>query len=165
MPAGTNPLDMKMVGNVPANAFMLPNARKLQMRLLNYYNGGVSTTLWAANPKIVEVDPNAVIAAAKAQISANDAASTASTAKGTADAATNQLALWKYPNTTYIDGGKIYTNSITANQISTVAIDTIALKARNGTFTAADGSKTVINGGLTEVYYPNGNIAIRLGVR
>ena len=85
-------------------------------------------------------------------------------AKNAADAANGQVVLWKYPNSTFIDGGKIYANSITANQISTAAIDTIALQARNGTFTAADGSKTVINGGLTQVFYPNGKVAVKLGV-
>lgn len=85
-------------------------------------------------------------------------------AKSAADSATSQLTLWKYPNTTYIDGGKIYANSITANQISTATINTIALQAHNGTFTAADGSKTVINGGLTQVYYPSGQLAVKLGV-
>lgn len=178
MPAGTNPLDMKMIGNVASNAFMLPNARKLQMRLLNYYNGGVTTTAWFANPKIVEVDPNVVIAASKAQILANGAASTASTAKGAADAANalagaaknqaaaaeNQMTLWKYPNTTYIDGGKIYANSITANQISADAIEAISVAARSYTTIGADGSKQVISGGKTEMFYPNGQLGIYIGV-
>lgn len=47
--------------------------------------------------------------------------------KSTWDGANTLVQGWKYPNTTYIDGGDIYTNSITANQIAT------------GTITAASG--------------------------
>lgn len=65
---------------------------------------------------------------------------------------------------TRIDGGTIVANSISADKISAAAIETISLNARNGTFTAADGSKTVINGGLTQVFYPNGKVAVKLGV-
>lgn len=186
MPAGTNPSDLKSVGTVTSNAIMLTNSRKLQMRLLNYYNGGTTTTAWFANPKIVEVDPNAVIAAAKAQIladsktqtftaqpappytagdlwkdgstirvctvtrasgsyvaadwilvgdvtSANTAANSnqlggqpASTIINNINAATDQLTLWKFPNTTEIDGGKIRTNTITANQIQVDSLSAIS---------------------------------------
>lgn len=65
---------------------------------------------------------------------------------------------------TRIDGGSIVANSISADKISADAIETISLNARNGTFTASDGSKTVINGGLTQIYYPNGKLAIKMGV-
>lgn len=228
MPAGTNPLDMKQVGSVTSNGFMLPNTRKLQMRVLNYYNSGTSSTAWFANPKVVEVDPNAVIAAAKAQIladsktqtftaqpvppytagdlwrngatirvctvtrasgsyvaadwtlvgdvtSANTAAnanqlggkasatvlSDITSAKSAADAAASkataadtQLTLWKYPNTTEIDGGKIRANTITANQIDASVFRSVG----------ADGSTSIISGGTISAYYPNGNIAFHIGV-
>lgn len=65
---------------------------------------------------------------------------------------------------TRIDGGTIVANSISADKISAAAIETISLSARNGTFTAADGSKTVINGGLTTVYDSAGKLRMRLGV-
>lgn len=64
-----------------------------------------------------------------------------------------------------ITADKLAANSVTADKLSASAIETISLSARNGTFTAPDGSKTVINGGLTEVYYPGNKIAIRIGVR
>lgn len=87
-----------------------------------------------------------------------------SNAKSAADTATSQLTLWKYPNTTEIDGGKIRTNTITANQIEVDSLS--ALSANLGTFTTvgSDGSKTVMTGGLTQVYYPKGQVAIKLGI-
>lgn len=47
-------------------------------------------------------------------------------AKNAADAANGQVVLWKYPNSTYIDGGKIYANSVTANQISVANLSAIS---------------------------------------
>ena len=60
-----------------------------------------------------------------------DAKTAADNAAALASAADNQLSLWKYPNTTQIDGGKIYTNSITANQIQ--VDDLSAISANLGT--------------------------------
>lgn len=57
--------------------------------------------------------------------------------------------------------------SIKLTHIDTASIGSLsALSANLGTFTttAADGSKTVISGAKTEVYYPNGKIALRMGV-
>jgi uncharacterized protein YjbI with pentapeptide repeats len=53
-----------------------------------------------------------------------------------ATAAQDTVVLWKYPGTTLIDGGNIYTNSITANQIAV------------GTITAASG--IIANAAITE---------------
>lgn len=69
MPAGTPASDMKNLGsNIGVNARMLPQTNYIQVRWLNYYNGGTTTTKWAANFKCVEVDPNAIIAGTTAQI-------------------------------------------------------------------------------------------------
>lgn len=57
---------------------------------------------------------------------ANTANNTANSANSSASAANSQLALWKYPNSTYIDGGKIYTNSITANQINVANLSSLS---------------------------------------
>lgn len=75
-------------------------------------------------------------------------------AKNAADAANGQVVLWKYPNTTYIDGGKIYANSITANQIDASVFRSVG----------ADGSSSYISGGTIRAYYPNGKIAFHIGV-
>ena len=61
MPAGTPASQMKFLGNnVGTNARMLPQTAFVQVRWLNFYNSGTSTTKWAANLKCVEVDPNAI---------------------------------------------------------------------------------------------------------
>lgn len=64
----------------------------------------------------------------------------------------------------FINAARIQAGTLSADKLSSAAIETISLNARNGTFTAADGSKTVINGGLTQVFYPNGKVAVKLGV-
>lgn len=78
-------------------------------------------------------------AQAKATAAENSAKTHATTVAGTAETNAKNYAdgqfgeakelttLWKYPGTTFIDGGDIYTNSVTANQIAT------------GTITAASG--------------------------
>lgn len=131
MPAGTDPLDMKKVGNVTANAFMLPNTRKLQMRVLNYYNGGTSTTAWFANPKIVEVDPNAVISASKAQILADSKTQTF-TAQPTTPYARGDI---------YRNGSSIYVCTTSRASGSYVAADWILVGDVTANNTAADANK------------------------
>lgn len=131
MPAGTDPLDMKQVGNVTSNAFMLPNTRKMQMRLLNYYNGGTSTTLWIANPKIVEVDPNAVIAASKAQILADSKTQTF-TAQPTTPYARGDI---------YRNGSSIYVCTSARTSGSYVASDWTLVGDVTANNTAADANK------------------------
>ena len=74
MPAGTDNNAMKQLGtNVTSNMRFLSNTRKLRIRWLNYYNSGTTKTVWVAHPRVTEVDPNAVLTAAKAKIDANTA--------------------------------------------------------------------------------------------
>jgi hypothetical protein len=69
MPAGTDNTAMKSLGtNVTNNMRFLSNTRKLRIRWLNYYNYGTSKTVWVAHPRVTEVDPNAVLTAAKAKV-------------------------------------------------------------------------------------------------
>ncbi|MBX0358915.1 phage tail spike protein [Halobacillus sp. Nhm2S1] len=48
------------------------------------------------------------------------------TSQDYADSAKGSTDLWKHPNSTYIDGGKIYADSVTANQISVSHLSAIA---------------------------------------
>ena len=134
MPAGTNPSDMKSVGTVTSNAIMLTNTRKLQMRLLNYYNGGTTTTAWFANPKIVEVDPNVVIAAAKAQILADSKTQTF-TAQPTTPYSTGDI---------YRNGASIYVCTTSRASGSYTTSDWTLVGDVTANNTSADTSK--VNG-------------------
>ena len=85
-----------------------------------------------------------------------------------AKAAADQLSLWKYPNTTQIDGGKIYTNSITANQIQ---VDNLsAISANLGTLITykdpanPNGARMVLEGSLIRVYDDNNIMRVRMGL-
>ncbi|WP_457795220.1 phage tail tip fiber protein, partial [Acinetobacter baumannii] len=62
-------------------------------------------------------------------------------------------------------GDRIAARTLKADHLSAEAIDAIAVQARNVTITAPDGSKTVQTGGLTEIFYPNGQLGIRLGIK
>ncbi|HCW3892783.1 TPA: carbohydrate binding domain-containing protein [Acinetobacter baumannii] len=62
-------------------------------------------------------------------------------------------------------GDRIAARTLKADHLSAAAIDAIAVQARNVTITAPDGSKTVSTGGLTEIFYPNGQLGIRLGIK
>lgn len=64
---------------------------------------------------------------------------------------------------TLIEGGKIRTDSITADKISVNSLSAISGNLGTFTSTGTDGSKTVISGSKTEVFYPNGQIAVRMG--
>lgn len=97
-------------------------------------------------------------AASSAQSTANSASSLASSAQSLASSANSTINSWGYDtNNTYINGGKIYTGTITANQIAahsittdelaTDAIQSIGYVAGTGTysttgtfFNLADGS-------------------------
>lgn len=68
-----------------------------------------------------------------ASSTASSAASAASAAQGTADGIANNI---YYTGTTYIDGTKIYTNSITANQIDATNLQVSAANV-TGTLTAS----------------------------
>jgi hypothetical protein len=83
----------------------------------------------------------------------------ADNAKGTTD-------LWRYGNTTFINGGQIYTNSVTANQIAVSVLS--ALTANLGTVTAgsliglliksSNGSARIeLNGDKLVSYASNGS--------
>lgn len=99
MPTGTTSTDMKGIGSTTSNARMLPNTAQMQVRWLNYYNGGTSTTKWAANFKCVEVDPNSIIAGVGAKYIADSKAevftSTPTTPYSVGD-------IWKNGTTVYI---------------------------------------------------------------
>ena len=72
----------------------------------------------------------AASAAAAAQGTANTAKTNAATAQSAADAAKATLAAWCYNNNlTYIDGGDIYTGTVTAAKIAAGAITTEKLAA------------------------------------
>ena len=64
----------------------------------------------------------------------------------------------------FISADRIEGKSITADKISAAAIEAISVAARSYTTIGADGSKQVISGGKTEIFYPNGQLAYRAGV-
>nr|WP_322783549.1 phage tail protein [Acinetobacter colistiniresistens] len=70
-----------------------------------------------------------------------------------------------YPAGTYIDSAFIAAKTIKTDHLSAEAIDAVAVKARNVTITSPDGSKTVQEGGLTEMFYPGGTLAVRIGIK
>ena len=88
MPAGTKASDLKGVGTKD-NAIMKADVDRIRVRFLNWNNSGTTRNLWVANPKVVEVDPNAVIYAAKAQDVASAAKTTADGAVTTANSASS----------------------------------------------------------------------------
>lgn len=83
-------------------------------------------------------------AAATAQVTADTAKTNAATAQSAADAAKATLAAWCYNNNlTYIDGGDIYTGTVTATQIAANAI--VAGKIAVNAVTAS----TIVAGAVT----------------
>ena len=87
----------------------------------------------------------------------------ADTAAANASTANTQLALWKYPNTTYIDGGKIYANSVTANQISVGNLS--AISATIGVLrTSTSGARTEIRDNLITVYDSSNRARVKIGI-
>jgi predicted nucleic acid-binding Zn-ribbon protein len=103
MPHGTDPASMKGLGiNVNTNAILPADATIGRIRVLNYNNAGVSRKMWIANPTVTEVDPVAVAAIAAERARVDN---------------------WTHSSdVTRIDGGKIFTDSITSNQIAANAI-------------------------------------------
>lgn len=72
-----------------------------------------------------------------------------------------------FPVGAYIKAGFFDYQSVKLAHIDTASIGSLrAISANLGTFESigSDGSKTVISGAKTEVFYPNGQIAVRLGV-
>jgi phage minor structural protein len=78
MPSGTTPSTLKQIGEFPPgptyqnHAILSPDARKLRLRFLNWSNT-IETTLYVANIKCVEVDPNAIIKGTQAGQRAEEA--------------------------------------------------------------------------------------------
>lgn len=75
---------------------------------------GLESELAVINGNVSTANNNA----SAASITANNAKSTADTAKSTADTANSTVSLWKYPDTTFINGGQIYTGSIITSKLS-----------------------------------------------
>ena len=72
-----------------------------------------------------------------------------------------------FPVGAYIKAGFLDYASINLTHINTASINSLsALSANLGRLetVAADGAKTVMTGGKTEVFYPNGRLAIKIGV-
>jgi uncharacterized protein YjbI with pentapeptide repeats len=122
MPTGTPPSVLKGIGEYPANTtsykshmIMQADTKAMKIRFLNWNNTNVNK-VWVANVKVVEVDPNAIV-------------------KG--GLAYNLTDGWLYPDTTYIDGGNLYTGTVTANSIASKTITANEIKA--GTITSASG--------------------------
>lgn len=72
-----------------------------------------------------------------------------------------------FPVGAYIKAGFLDYASINLAHINTASINSLsALSANLGRLetVAADGAKTVMTGGKTEVFYPNGRLAIKIGV-
>ena len=72
-----------------------------------------------------------------------------------------------FPVGAYIKAGFLDYASINLAHINTASISSLsALSANLGRLetVAADGAKTVMTGGKTEVFYPNGRLAIKIGV-
>lgn len=95
--------------------------------------------------------------------------STINTASTSATSALNSTNLWRFPNSTYIDGGKIYTGSITANQIAAGTITANQIAA--GSITSdrlrigeTTGARTEISHNLIKVYDANNALRVRIGV-
>lgn len=65
---------------------------------------------------------------------------------------------------TIIDGNNIMTGSIAADRIKVNELSAISANLGTMITIAADNSKTIMTGGKTEVFYPNGVVAVRLGV-
>lgn len=129
MPAGTDLSKFKGLGeNITHSARMLPNTKYIRVRWLNFYNNGVAKNVWVANPKVVEMPSETKGMIDTAENNAKSYADTQySDTKSLVDG-------WKYSNTTYIDGGDIYTGTVTANQIASRTIT--ANKIASGTLTA-----------------------------
>lgn len=107
--------------------------------------------------------------ASNALSTANTAKNTANTANSTATTANNKLNNWSHSSdTTMINGGKIYTNSITANQIASnsitaskisagaitadkIASKTITADKLHADVLSANSIVSIINGGSTTI--------------
>ena len=92
---------------------------------------------------------------------ANSANDNAGTALNTANSANNTVNSWKVPNKTTIDGGKIETNSITADKINTNLLVAKQLK------TSETNSRLSVNelgDNTIKIRHTNGQVGIELGL-
>lgn len=63
-----------------------------------------------------------------------------------------------------VTADKIEAGSITAAKLSADVISAMSIQTTNFTATASDGSKTNVDGTGVKVYYPNGKLAIKIGL-
>lgn len=87
MPSGTTPSEMKGLGtaNVRFNMIMKPNLKQIRLRLLNYTNGGTTTYMYVAMPKVVEISSDSVTRMTKAEASITTNASAITSKVSTTD--------------------------------------------------------------------------------
>ena len=124
MPYGTPDSDLKGLGqNSGQNAIFPPHMKRMQVRFLNYSNAGTSRTVFVANPKVVEVDPNSIIRATQAKFLTDT---------------------WVHPGTTEINGGNIRTGTLSASSITTGTLDANKVSVTN--LTAENITAGTING-------------------
>ncbi|MGM0807478.1 MAG: phage tail spike protein [Bacillota bacterium] len=95
----------------------------------------------------LDLDVNTANSNASTALSnAQSAYGLASSANSVANSANNTVNLWKYPNTTYINGGNIFTGTVTANHMNVSNLS--AISANLGTVTAGNiSSSTTIDVG------------------
>jgi hypothetical protein len=136
MPTGTSPSMLKGIGEFPANTssyknhmIMQADTGAMRIRFLNWNNTNVNK-VWVANVKVVEVDPNSIVKGSQAK---------------------NLTDVWKYPNSTYINGGQIYANSITANKMNVTELSSIV--SNLGTVNAGTINGVEINGSIFRSAY------------
>lgn len=148
---------------VNANAFFIgAPASKKQPFIVTTTNQDVNGVKYPAGTYIdVALIANATIGTAKIADLAVTGAKIANATIG--NAKISDLDASKI-NAGFISAARIQAGTLSADKLSSAAIETISLSARNGTFTAADGSKQVISGGSTEYFYPSGRRAIYIGV-
>lgn len=123
MPVGTPLSELSGLGTTQYGAVFEPNHKRVRVRWLNWNNGTSNSTMYVAMPKVVETDPNAIIAGTHGS---------------------DMAKIWQHEDTTYIDGGKIYAGSVTANEMKT------------GTITAASG--IIANAAITNAKIANATI-------
>jgi hypothetical protein len=135
MPSGTHPSTLKGIGEYPPvtsyenHMIMRPDTKAMKIRFLNWSNTSVNK-VWVANVKVVEVDPNSIVKGSQAK---------------------NLTDVWKYPNSTYINGGQIYANSITANKMNVTELSSIV--SNLGTVNAGTINGVEINGSVFRSAY------------
>lgn len=116
----------------------------------NYINLNGLVSFSGLNSSVQTTINNAGNNASTALSTANSANSTANAANSTANSTATKLASWASKNdSTYIDGGKIYTSSITADKLNVTSLSAICAKI--GGFTIGDNSLSVETGGLAEI--------------